>query len=156
MKDLASNPALVSLKPSLFVQDYRPGEWPVDASLGFATDGKPTIIIQTAKGVHDPKGGRVVYRASDYAMGPEALAEEIRKANPDYKPSADPGPAAGNPSASSRLCPFGFNSSHWPFLIATGIGLAVLSKLPRKALDPCLGTRCPGSFSPPSSPSPWR
>jgi hypothetical protein len=130
--DLMNNPAFASLKPTMLVQDYTREEWPVDPSLGFVTTGKPTIIVQTAKGPADPKGGRVVYRASDYSMGPEALADAIRKANPDYKPSVDPGPSTGKPSASA--CPLGFTRYHWPVILIVGVGLVLLNRLPRKGV----------------------
>ena len=132
VNDLLSNPAFAALKPTMMVQDYTPNEWPVDPSLGFVTNGKPTIIVQTAKGPNDPKGGRVVYRASDYSMGPEALAEELRKANPNYKPSADPTPQKPAPSPASVSCPLGFTRDHWPHILIVGIGTFLLHRLPRK------------------------
>lgn len=122
MKDLVTNPALVGLKDEILVQDYAPEEWPVESALGFQP-GKPSIVIQTAKGPSDPKGGKVVYRASDYSMGPEALAAEIRKADPNYKPQSDPGPSTG---ISGSKCPLGFSRDHWPWIAAVVIGLFLL------------------------------
>ena len=130
VNDLMTHPAFAAIKPTLMIQDYTPDEWPVDPSLGFVTTGKPTILVQEARGAGDPKGGKVVYRASDYSMGPEALAEAIRKASPDYKPSADPGPSTGKPTVAS--CPFGFTRDHWPHIVVVTIGTFFLHRLPRK------------------------
>lgn len=130
VNDLMTNPAFASVRGSMLVQDYAPGEWEVDPSLGFKTDGQPTILVQTGKSAADPKGGRVVYRASDYSMGAEALAEEIRKINPNYKPAVDPGPATGKKS--TGVCPLGFTDAHWPYILIVGIGVFFVYRLPRK------------------------
>lgn len=72
----------------------------------------------------------MVFRASDYSMGAEALAEAIRKASPDYRPSADPGPSTGKSSIVS--CPFGFTRDHWPHIVIVAIGTFLIHRLPRK------------------------
>lgn len=129
VNDLKTHPEFASLKSHLMVQDYKPGEWEVDPSLGFRNDGKPTIIVQTAKSPGDPKGGRVIYRANGYESGPKGLAEAIRRADPNYRPDDDPWPTApGVPD----LCPLGFNHSHWPYLVGSAFLLFALVKLPRK------------------------
>jgi hypothetical protein len=90
LKDFKDHPAFSDIREAFFVQDYAPGEWSVDPALGFQ-GGAPAIIVQTGKCEEDPKGGKVVYRVKDYSQGPEALAAAIRKANPSYDPSKDPG-----------------------------------------------------------------
>jgi hypothetical protein len=122
VRDLKTHPAFAGLRDDLLVQDYRPDEWAVDPALGFRP-GKPAIVVQTARGPGDPKGGRVVYRSGDYAMGPEGLAEAIRRTDPDYRPDADPGPAA-DPAA----CPFGFTRDHWPAVLAVAAILVVVAR----------------------------
>lgn len=129
VNDLMTHPELAALKPHLMVQDYKPGEWEVDESLGFQTNGKPTIIVQSAKGPGDPRGGRVIFRANDYESGPKGLAEAIRKADPHYKPAIDPGPLA---PAGPNACPLGFDHSHWPYLLGAAAAVFILFKLPRK------------------------
>ncbi|SIO37570.1 hypothetical protein SAMN05444166_4201 [Singulisphaera sp. GP187] len=128
VNDINNHPAFASIKGDLMIQDYAPDEWQVDPKLGYVVNGKPTILVQTPKGPNDPKGGRVVYRALDYSMGPEALAEAIRKADSSYKPANDPGPATGL----AGLCPLGFTKEHRPIIGVTAVGLILLLKLPRK------------------------
>jgi hypothetical protein len=125
VNDLKTHPALAGVRERLMVQDYRPNEWAVDPKLGFQGQGKPTILVQTARSSGDPKGGRVVHRQMSYEGGPEHLAEAIRKADPNYNPSADPGP--GRPGRSG--CPLGFTSDHWiPIVGAVLVVLFVFSK----------------------------
>jgi hypothetical protein len=119
LNDIKSHPAFEGLRDRLLVQDYKPGEWAIDPSLGFRQDGKPTIVIQEPKGPHDPKGGRVLWRSKDYRMGPEGLAEAIRKADPDYRPDKDPGPANG-PMAGMK-CPLGFTRAHRSAVFVAGL-----------------------------------
>lgn len=122
IEDVNTHPALSKLKDSLWVQDYDPGDWEVSEELGYESGGKPTIMIQDSS-------GRVVWRASNYSSGPDALAEAIRKASPDYDPSADPGPVK-----MSGSCPLGFTNKHWPAVFAILIISFVLSgRSPRKA-----------------------
>ena len=130
VNDLQNNPAFANLRDTMMIQDYSPDEWPIDPAQGFVTTGTPTILVQTARSQSDPKGGRVVFRASDYSMGPEALAEAIRKANPDYKPSLDPTPSSGKTPLVS--CPFGFTRDHWPHILIVGICSFLIQRLPRK------------------------
>ncbi len=129
INDLKSHPAFNGIKQDLMVQGYSTGEWAVDKSLGFVDSGKPTIIVQSAKSASDPKGGKVVFRASDYSMGPEAFAEELRKVDPHYKPSIDPGPANGRQSS---LCPLGFTRDSWPLIVCVAIGIFWIYSLPKK------------------------
>jgi hypothetical protein len=121
--DLTSHPAFGDLRERINVQDYEPGHWAVDPSLGFKA-GKPSIYVQT--------GRRVAWRAMDYSAGPERLAavirDELRKADPSYDPSKDPGPAN-----SLSGCPFGFTRDHTPLVALTGVGLVFLALAPRKA-----------------------
>lgn len=124
--DLETHPAFAAIKSGLMVQGYKPGAWPVDPSLGFK-EGNPSIVIQTPKCQADPKGGRVVFRATDYSMGPEKLAEAIRRADPNYKPSADPG--VGNPSSG---CPLGFTRDHWALIAVAVLAVAATLFLPKK------------------------
>lgn len=97
VNDIQGNAEWSDLRDKLYVQDYDLKDWPVDPKLGFRP-GKPAIIVQTAKGPNDPKGGRVIYRTQDYSMGSVGLAEEVRKADPDYNPDRDPGPHNPNPN----------------------------------------------------------
>lgn len=94
-RDIQKDPAFDSLRDRLYVQAYPPGHWAVNPALGFPTDGKPSIIVQTAKSSSDPRGGRVIYRTRDYSGGPKKLAEQIRRADPNYHPENDPGIASG-------------------------------------------------------------
>lgn len=120
VNDLKTHPAFAGLRDSLLIQDYRPDEWAVDPSLGFRA-GKPAIVVQTARGPGDPRGGRVVYRSRDYAMGPAKLAEAIRKADPNYRPQDDPGP--DGPAVNPASCPLGFSRDHWPEIVVAGLVL---------------------------------
>lgn len=68
-------------RDSVLVQDYPPDHWTM--RVGFVTTGKPTIYVQTAD-------GKVKHRQDDYAGGIDRLTEAVRKADPNYKPDADP------------------------------------------------------------------
>lgn len=126
LNDVANSPALAPMKADLLVQDYKPGEWAVDPSLGF----REGILVQTAKSKDDPTGGKVIYRAKNYAEGAPGIAEALRKANPNYQPDKDPTP--GGSKGGSDACPLGFTHKDWPTVICVGIGLLVIFKLPRK------------------------
>lgn len=128
LDDLAKHPAFAALRPSLLIQDYEPGQWAVDPTLGFQP-GTPAIIVQQGKTPADPKGGKVIYRTTDYAIGPDALAEELRKASPDYKPHLDPSPT----SPKHGGCPLGFTHEMLP-VTAAAVALIVFLVLakPRK------------------------
>ncbi len=125
LTDLTSHPSLVPFRDRLMVQDYEPGEWEVDPSLGFQS-GSPAIIIQTGKTPSDPKGGKVLWRTNDYHEGPSGLAEALRRANPDYRPDLDPGPGSTNPF------PLAFSVDSLPYLLGGAIVLFVVFKLPAK------------------------
>lgn len=137
VNDIKTNPAFAGLRENLLVQDYRADEWPVDPTLGYQP-GKPAILVQASKGPNDPKGGRVIYRAGDYSMGPEKLAEAVRKADPNYKPSDDPGPSNDDekkpkvPPVGPALCPFGFTRDHRLFVVAAAFAILYLYMRPRK------------------------
>lgn len=126
LNDIRTHTSFDSLRDHLLIQGYKPGEWAVDPSLGFQTIGKPAIFVQAAKGPGDKKGGRVLFRTSDYALGPAGLAQAIRKADPNYSPNRDPGP-------STASCPLGFNRSHWIVIVAVGAFLVLVLRSPRKA-----------------------
>ncbi len=81
-EDLRSNPALAGVLGQYRVQSYDPSEWAVQG-FGFAATGHPTIYVQ------DPCG-KVLHHQEDYAGGAEALANAIRRPDPNYKPAADP------------------------------------------------------------------
>ncbi len=125
--DLRTHPALAGVRDRLMVQDYRPDEWPVDPRLGFRVNGRPTILIQTARGPGDDKGGKVVHRQMNYEGGPERLAEAIRKADPHYNPALDPGP--DRPRAAG--CPLGFTSDHWLPIAAAALVVSFIFRRPK-------------------------
>jgi hypothetical protein len=127
VKDLHAHPALASVRDRLLIQDYRPSEWPVDPKLGFQGNGTPTILVQSARGPADPKGGKVLYRAMSYEGGPERLAEEIRKADPNYNPNLDPGPDR----PSRRGCPLGFTHDHWLLIVGALVVVFIIFSKPK-------------------------
>jgi hypothetical protein len=81
LDDLTKSPALAPWKDRLVVQDYGPTDWAV-AGVGFVTSGKPNLYVQHPD-------GKVLLRLDEYP-GPEALAEALRKADPNYRPDQDP------------------------------------------------------------------
>lgn len=81
LTDLEMSPALAPWKGKLLVQSYAPEHWAV-ARVGFVTGGQPTIYLQQPE-------GKVLHRQDSYEGGAEALAEAIRKADPNYKPELD-------------------------------------------------------------------
>jgi hypothetical protein len=113
VNDIKTDPSFAGLRDTLLVQDYKPGEWPVDPKLGFRA-GKPAIIVQAAKGPGERKGGRVVFRCSDYSIGATGLAEAIRKADPNYRPDKDPTPT----TPSGGDLPFGLTDTQVMLAIA--------------------------------------
>ena len=125
LNDLKSHPALAPYRGKLLIQDYKPGEWAVEPSLGFQA-GTPSIVIEAGKTPDDPKGGKVIWRANNYQAGPEGLAEALRKANPDYRPNLDPGPTV--PSKT----PFVFDPENWPWIFVVGVVLFMLISLPTR------------------------
>jgi hypothetical protein len=80
LADVNSHAAFASLKDKLLTQDYSPANWALSA--GFVTTGGPTIYLQAPD-------GKVLLRQDSYA-GADALAEAIRKADPNYDPTRDP------------------------------------------------------------------
>ncbi len=81
LADLDAHPALAGVKDRVLVQAYDPSHWAV-AKAGFVTTGKPTVYLQQPD-------GKVLHRQDVYE-GAEKLAEAVRKADPNYKPAADP------------------------------------------------------------------
>jgi hypothetical protein len=79
--DLSTSPALAFWRDQLVVQDYAPDHWAVK-DVGFVTGGRPTIYLQKPDGT-------VLLRQDAYE-GAEALAQSLRKADPNYKPDQDP------------------------------------------------------------------
>jgi len=81
LDDLEHHAALAPLRERILVQSYEPEHWAV-AGAGFVTVGAPTIYLQAPD-------GRVLHRQDEY-RGPERLAAALRKADPNYRPEADP------------------------------------------------------------------
>lgn len=81
LTDLDSAAALSPWKGRIKVKGFAPDHWAVRDS-GFVTSGNPTIYCQAAD-------GKVLHRQDDY-RGAEALAEALRKADPNYQPAKDP------------------------------------------------------------------
>lgn len=116
LKDLASATPLSAWAGKLVVQDYAPADWAV-ANAGFVTGGKPTIYLQQPD-------GKVLLRMDQYD-GPQALAEAIRKADPNYKPDQDPSgkPSPASPASSSGTV---FGVSPWALGV---LGLGIVATL---------------------------
>ncbi|MHB1423483.1 MAG: hypothetical protein ACYC3I_09875 [Gemmataceae bacterium] len=81
LSDLLNSPFLMPWKDRIKVRDYPPDHWAVKDA-GFVTTGQPTIYCQAADGT-------VLHRQDAY-RGPEALAEVLRRADPNYQPERDP------------------------------------------------------------------
>jgi|SRR5579875_3449409 len=81
LSDLQNSPYLVPWKDHLKVHDYPPDHWAV-RDAGFVTTGQPTIYCQASDGT-------VLHRQDEY-RGPQALAEVLRRADPQYRPERDP------------------------------------------------------------------
>lgn len=96
-KDLDESPALKGVKDKVHLHCYRPDD-PMVAKAGFVVTGSPTIYMQAPGG-----SGKVLHRQDEY-RGPDALAEAIRKADPNYKPANDPD-ANASPLASIKGLP---------------------------------------------------
>jgi hypothetical protein len=112
LSDLNQHPALAGVKPKLLVQDYEPNHYEVERS-HFVNSGKPTIYLQAPD-------GKVLLRTDSYD-GPEALAEQIRKADPNYDPAKDPD---GKPK-SKTVIP---ENIPWPLIALGVLGLVLLLK----------------------------
>ena len=72
-------------KDRLVVRAYEPTHWHISQA-GFATDGTPTIYVQSADGT-------VLHRQDDYAGGLASLTAalaKLRKPSPDYDKAKDP------------------------------------------------------------------
>ncbi len=80
--DAATVRELQDATAGVVVQYYEPTHWHVGRA-GFKADGNPTIYLLASD-------GKVLHRQDDYKDGPQALAEAIRKARPDYRPENDP------------------------------------------------------------------
>lgn len=68
------------------VQDFQANEWQV-AGAGYDCSASPTIYLVAAD-------GKVLWRQSGFDGNVQALEENLRQADPDYNPDADPGPHA--------------------------------------------------------------
>lgn len=86
VEDWKSHPEYNDLRGSVNFGEYNRGDWQVADNLGYAGNGKPTILIQQPS-------GRVDYRAYDYAGGAKGIAQALRRADPTYRPERDPGPS---------------------------------------------------------------
>lgn len=85
-KDVLTHPALAEAREKYVWQSYPPGHWALRP--GFIQSGHPTIYFQAAP---DKPGGsaKVLLRLDSYP-GALALAEAVRKADPNYDPAKDP------------------------------------------------------------------
>jgi hypothetical protein len=79
--DLARHPALAPWKDRIVAVGYAPDHWAITRQ-GFHATGQPTIYIQGPDGA-------VLHRQDDYQGGAAALAEVLRKLDPNYKPAND-------------------------------------------------------------------
>ena len=86
-EDFAKNKAFDGIRDKMVFQSYRADD-PMVAEIGI-TPGSPAIY-------HQKPDGKVLARYSTYP-GPEKVATEIRKRNPDYDPNKDPKPDAPGP-----------------------------------------------------------
>lgn len=116
VRDWESNPEFRSLHDKVHFGEFDRGDWQVSDGLGYAANGKPTILIQQAS-------GRVDYRAYDYSGGAAGVAQALRRANPNYNPEKDPGP---------HNVP-GLDGDTHVILILSGAGLLAFLFLPRRA-----------------------
>jgi hypothetical protein len=82
LRDLKTHPALRPWQDRLAVQGYDPAHWAVTRQ-GFHAGGRPTVYVQAADGT-------VLHRQDDYRGGAEALAEALRRIDPNYRPDRDP------------------------------------------------------------------
>jgi hypothetical protein len=113
LKDMEPGGPLAWVRDKYLVQDYAPDNWAVQ-EIGLSGHGKPDIIVQQHTAGSGLKG-KVILHRRDYAGGAEALADELRKINPDYNPNLDPG--GSGPSSS------GIKVNQW---VPIGIGGALL------------------------------
>lgn len=81
LADLERDP-LKGFSDRILVQAYTPDAWELKES-GFAPGNQ--VYLQAPD-------GKVLYRAENYAGGPEKLSRALRRAAPDYQPARDPGP----------------------------------------------------------------
>ena len=121
------------LKQKYLVQAYRPDNFAV-ARTGFKTDGSPSVYFQEPP---DPKTGlgRVLWREDAYTA---STWENVRKADPDYRPDRDPGPHQPKPPPGpapgppTPVLPASGNSLPMLALAALGaLALAVLGRQPQ-------------------------
>ena len=95
-RDIDTAPALKGVRDHVHLKCYQPND-PMVAKSGFVVTGKPTIYMQ-APG----SSGKVLHRQDEY-RGPDALAEVVRKVDPNYKPGSDPD--ANSPLANVKNLP---------------------------------------------------
>jgi hypothetical protein len=79
--DLKTAPELAVFAGKYRLQSYAPSDWAV-TGVGFVASGTPTIYYQRAD-------GKALHRQDEY-RGAKALADVLRRADPNYKPEADP------------------------------------------------------------------
>jgi hypothetical protein len=82
LHDLKTHPALRPWQDHLVVQGYDPEHWAVTRQ-GFRAGGRPTVYVQAPDGA-------VLHHQDDYSGGAEALAEALRRIDPNYRPDRDP------------------------------------------------------------------
>jgi hypothetical protein len=81
LADLATDNNLTKLRDTFTTQAYPPNHW-VITQRGFKIGTTPTIYVERADGM-------VTHRQEGYA-GPGALAQAIKKSDPNYDPAKDP------------------------------------------------------------------
>jgi hypothetical protein len=86
LRSLETNPQLAALRGKLHVNAYGPTDWQVN-QVGFP----PGVTLQ---GPPDATGASPVLWRFRNAPDAVALAEAIRKADPNYRPDSDPDPLA--------------------------------------------------------------
>lgn len=102
VEDLAGHQALSGWKGRLCVNAYDPAAWQL--ACGFVHDGRSVTIC-----LQQPDGTELLHLTS--YDGPEALAEGLRRADPDYRPRPDgpdaapQGPGGGIERWLSRFAP---------------------------------------------------
>lgn len=90
VEDWNRNPEYNGVRDRVNFGEFDRNSWQVADNLGYAGNGKPTILVQ------EPSG-RVYYRAYDYSGGARSVVQALRRADPNYRPENDPGPNSGLP-----------------------------------------------------------
>lgn len=111
-RDFASAPELAAWKGKVKPKTYLPTHWAV-AGLGYV---QPALYIQDWT-------GKVLWREDSYP-GAAALAEDLRKADPNYDPSRDP-PRKPKPAPDAPDSPddaSGLGAGHLLAALGAGVG----------------------------------